>query len=79
MAEENEQDILVMAIFMVTKNDVLACADELGLSQEQITDDVVEQVKEEVGQGIGNWREAVRGMVRETIEKRVLIEKSPRL
>ncbi|MFC1991715.1 hypothetical protein ACFLVC_03210 [Chloroflexota bacterium] len=73
MAEENEQDILVMAIFMVTKNDVLVCADELGVSREQITDDVVEQVKEEVSQRIGKWREVVKDMVSETVEKKVLI------
>ena len=79
MAEENEQDILVMAIFMVTRNDVLVCADELGVSREQITDDLVEQVKGEVSQEIGKWREAVKDMVSEAIEKRVLIEKSPRL
>ncbi len=79
MAEENEQDILVMAIFMVTRNDVLVCADELGVSREQITDDLVEQVKGEVSQEIGKWREAVKDMVSEAMEKRVLIEKSPRL
>lgn len=72
MAEENERDILVMAIFMVTRNDVLVCADELGVSREQITDDVVEQVKEEVSQEIGKWREAVKDMVKETIEDEVI-------
>ncbi|MEE8413679.1 MAG: hypothetical protein V3R96_03920 [Dehalococcoidales bacterium] len=71
MAEENEQDILVMAIFMVTRNDVLICADELGVSREQITDDVVEGVKEEVSRRIGKWGEAVSKMVKETLGEKV--------
>ena len=32
-------------IFMLTKDEILACASELGLSKEQITDDMIELVK----------------------------------
>ena len=51
MAESGTEDIILMAILMVTKDDVLACANELGMSKEQVTDDVIELVKEKVSQG----------------------------
>ncbi len=69
MPESSKQDILVMAIFMVTRDDVLACANESGIPEEQLTDDVIELVKEKVSQGLSDWREVVKGMVKETISK----------
>ena len=56
-----------MAVFTVTKGDVLACAHELGIPEEQVTDDLIELVKEKVSQGLGDWREVVKGMVKEAI------------
>ncbi len=69
MAENSKKDILVMAMFMVTRDDVLACANELGISEEQVTDDVIELVKERVSEGLGSWRGLIKGMVKETISK----------
>ena len=68
MAEKGKQDILVMAMFIVTRGDVLTCAEELGMSKEQVTDDVIELVKEKVSQGLGSWREVIKGMVKEAIK-----------
>ena len=68
MAEKDKQDILVMAMFMVTRDDVLTCAEELGMSKEQVTDDVIELVKEKVSQGLGSWREVIEGIVKEAIK-----------
>ena len=68
MPESNKEEIILMAIFTVTKDDVLACADELGMSQEQVTDDVIEMVKEKVSQGLGGWRAVVKGLVKEAIK-----------
>ena len=68
MTENSEQNILVMALFMVTRDDVHACADELGIPEEQVTDDVIELVKEKVSQGFRGWREVVKGMVKEAIK-----------
>ena len=67
MVEKNKQDILVMAMFMVTRGDILTCAEELGISKEQVSDDVIELVKEKVSQGLGSWREVIKGMVKEAI------------
>ncbi len=50
MAESDKKDILLMAILMVTRDDVLTSADELGIPEEQVTDDVIELVKERVSQ-----------------------------
>jgi len=72
MAENDKQDILIMAIFIVTREDVLACASDLGMSPEQVTDDMIELVKERLSQGLGNWREVAEGMVKEVIEKEAL-------
>ena len=68
MAESSKRDILVMAMFMVTRNDVLACADELGMSEEQITDDMIELVKGKVSQGLGDWGDVIKDMVKEVIK-----------
>ena len=72
MAESSKQDILVMALFMVTRADVLSCSNELGIAEEQVTDDVIELVKEKVSQGLGDWRDGVRGIVKATIEKELI-------
>jgi len=67
MAEDNKTEIILMAIFTVTKDDVMACADEVGLGREQVTDSLLELVKERLSQGLGGWRAAIKSMVVETI------------
>ena len=67
MEENGRENVVMVALFMVTKDDVLACADELGMSKEQVTDDVIEQVKEKVSHSLGGWKEVLRGMVKEAI------------
>ena len=69
MSESGREDILLMAVFMVTRDDVLANANELGIPEEQVTDDVIELVKEKVSQGLHDWREAIKGVVKEAISK----------
>ena len=68
MAENSKKDILLMAILTVTRDDVLAGANELGIPEEQVTDDVIELVKEKVSQGLRGWREVVKDMVKEAIK-----------
>jgi len=68
MLEKGKQDILIMAFFVVTRDDVLTCAEELGMSKEQVTDDVIRLVKEKVSQDLGSWREVVKDMVKKAIE-----------
>ncbi len=54
-------------IFMLTKDDVLACANELGISKERVTDSVIEQVERRVSLGIGNWPGVVKSALKEII------------
>ncbi len=69
MAKDDEQDVLVMALFVITKGSVLDCANEVGVPEEQLTDDLIELVRQRISQVLGDWRESVRGMVKETIKK----------
>ena len=68
MPENSEKDIVLMAVFVVTKEDILACADELGRPEEEVTEDLIEMVKEEVSRGLHHQRGMLRGMVKEAIE-----------
>ena len=76
MAESGKEDIILMAIFAVTKGDILACANELGISEEQVTDEVIELVKEKVSQGLGDWREVIKGIAKETIKEETIKEEA---
>ena len=68
MAENGKEDIILMAILAVTRDDVLAGANELGIPEEQITDDVMALVREKVSQGLRDWRGVVNGLVKEAIK-----------
>ena len=54
--------------FMLIKEDVLACAMELGISKEQVTDDVIESVKRRVRLEFSHWPEVVKAALKEAIK-----------
>ena len=64
MSETSEQDI----IFLLTKDDVLACANELGIPEEQLTEDVIELVRRRVRLALRNWSEVVKNTLKEAIK-----------
>ncbi len=68
MERNEKQDMLLMAILVLNRKDVLDGAGELGISEEQVTDDFVELVKERVAEELGDWRGMIRGMVKEAIQ-----------
>jgi hypothetical protein len=47
-------------VFALTKDDVIACAKELDIPEEAITDEVLEQVKEGVEWGLDCWADVVK-------------------
>lgn len=47
-------------IFVLTKEDVIGCAREMGIPAEAITDDVLRQVKKGVEFGLECWSEVVK-------------------
>lgn len=47
-------------IFVLTKEDVLECAREMGIPEAAVTDDILAQVKKGVEWGLGCWSEVVK-------------------
>ena len=47
-------------VFVLTKEDVIGCAQEMGIPAEAITDDVLCQVKKGVEFGLECWDEVVK-------------------
>jgi hypothetical protein len=47
-------------VFILTREDVIECARELGIPEEAITDDVLAQVKKGVEWGLECWSEVVK-------------------
>ena len=47
-------------VFILTREDVIECARELGIPEEAITDDVFAQVKKGVEWGLECWSEVVK-------------------
>ena len=55
-------------IFILTGEDVVGCARQMGIPEEAITDDILEQVKKGVEFGLECWTEVVRTALQEAVE-----------
>jgi len=47
-------------VFVLTEEDVLECAREMGIPEQAITDDVLRQVRKGVDNGLECWSEVVK-------------------
>lgn len=47
-------------VFILTKADVIGCAQEMSISEEAITDDVLRQVKKGVEWGLESWSQVMK-------------------
>lgn len=47
-------------VFILTREDVLLCAKQMGIPQESITDEVIAQVKKGVEWGLECWSEVMK-------------------
>ena len=47
-------------IFILSRDDVIGCAREMGIPDEEITDDVLVQVKRDVEWGLESWPDVVK-------------------
>lgn len=56
MSKNKQPDI----IFMLTSDEVLACARELKIPKEQLTDEVIELIKDKINREFGRWPEIVK-------------------
>ena len=63
MPENNEE-----VVFILTKEDVVSCAEELGIAEEAITDDVLHRVKKGVEFGFEFWPEVVKSALQEATD-----------
>ncbi len=68
MAKNGKEDDLFMVIFKVTRKDVLAWASELGIPLDQVTDEVVQMLKQKIQQDAASWRELFECMLKEAIK-----------
>ena len=55
-------------IFVLTREDVIECAREMGIPAEAITDDVLYQVKKGVAWGLECWSEVVKEAIRSALK-----------
>ena len=55
-------------VFILTREDVIACAKEMDIPKEAITDDVLERVKKGVEFGLECWTEVVRTAIDEALK-----------
>jgi hypothetical protein len=55
-------------VFLLTMEDVLACAKEMGIPKEAITDDVFYKVRKGVESAWEGWPEVVKGAISEALK-----------
>ena len=58
-------------VFMLIKEDVLACTMELGISKEQVTDDVIESVKRRVRLEFSRWPEVWPEVIKAALKEAI--------
>ncbi len=68
MLQDDKEDNLFMVVFMVTKSDVLTWANELGIPLSQVTEDVINMLKENIRRRAGNWQEIFEDVVKKAIK-----------
>ena len=57
-------------VFILTRENVIECAKELDISEEAITDEVLEEIKKGVDWGMEFWSDMVKEAIRIAIERR---------
>jgi len=62
MAKANE------VVFILSREDVITCAKEMGISEEAITNDVLYQVKKGVEFGLECWSDVVKTAISEALK-----------
>ncbi len=55
-------------IFVLSREDVIECAREMGIPEEAITDDILAQVKKGVEWGLEYWSEVVKEAINMALE-----------
>jgi hypothetical protein len=58
-------------VFILTREDVIDCAREMGMPEQVITDDVFQQVKKGVEWGLESWSDVIKVAIQEAINMAV--------
>jgi len=66
MPKKKDRDI----IFILTKDEVLDCARELGIAEERVTDEVLELIKDKLNLEFGRWPEIVKEILTKAVQCR---------
>lgn len=56
-------------IFILSRDDVLMCAEQMGIPSSKITDDILRQVKKGVEFGLEYWTEVVKIAIEEALAR----------
>jgi hypothetical protein len=66
MVMESDRD----TVFILTREDIIDCARELNIPEEDITDEVLQEIKKGVDWGMEFWSDVVKEAIRIAIERR---------
>jgi hypothetical protein len=55
-------------LYVITGEDIIACAEELGISEEMITEEVLTQVEKSIELGFGHWHEVITTALHEALK-----------
>ena len=55
-------------IFMLTKNDILVCAHELGIHKEQVTDDIIELLQKRISLSLSHWPQLLKSALIDAVK-----------
>lgn len=73
MEYENKEDVLLVALMVVTKDVVLACADELGMPEEDVNEEVLNTVKKKINKVFGDYRNTIQEVITGTLQEEMAV------
>ncbi len=68
MTENAKGENLFVLAFMVTRSDILAWTNEMGIPSEKVNDKVIEVLKKKIVQDTARWQEFFENRVKEVIK-----------
>jgi len=69
----DKEDVLLIALMVVTKDVVLSCADELGIPEEDVNEEVLSTVKKKINQVFGDYRDTIQDVIIGTLQKEMAV------
>ena len=76
MEYDNKEDVLLIALMVVTKDVVLACAGELGIPEEDVNEEVFRTVKNKINQVFGDCRNTIQDAIIGTLQTEMAVSEA---